>query len=47
AFADYHTLANSLAKKVVKMLIEEDILELTVIDIKKATASETKIITTT
>ena len=44
AFADYNTLANSLAKKVVKMLIEENILELTVTDDKGATASVTKTI---
>ena len=47
AFADYNTLANSLAKKVVKMLIEENILKLTVTDIKKATAPATKTITVT
>ncbi|MBA7540586.1 hypothetical protein ES705_32885 [subsurface metagenome] len=47
AFADYNTLANSLAKKVVKMLIEENILELTVTDIKEAPASATKTITIT
>jgi len=47
AFADYNTLANSLAKKVVKMLIEENMLELTVTDNKGATASSTKTITVT
>jgi hypothetical protein len=47
AFADYNNLANSLAKKVVKMLIEENILELTVTDIKEATASATKTIIVT
>ncbi|GAH01571.1 unnamed protein product, partial [marine sediment metagenome] len=47
AFADYDALANSLAKKVVEMLIEEDMLELTVTDIKKATVSATKTITVT
>jgi hypothetical protein len=46
-FADYNTLANSLAKKVVKMLIEENMLELTVTDNKGATASETETITVT
>ena len=47
AFADYNTLANSLAKKVVKMLIEENMLELTITDNKGVTASSTKTITVT
>jgi len=44
AFADYNTLANSLAKEVVKRLIEENMLELTVTDNKGPTASATKTI---
>jgi len=47
AFADYNTLANSLAKKVVKMLIEENMLVLTVTDNKGAKASATETITVT
>ena len=44
-FADYNTLANSLAKEVVKKLIEENMLELTVTENKEATTSATKTIT--
>ena len=47
AFADYNTLANSLAKEVVKKLIEENMLELTVTENKEVTASATKTITVT
>jgi len=47
AFADYNALANSLAKKVVKILIEEDLLELTITDIKEAPAPATKTIIVT
>jgi len=41
-FADYNTLANSLAKKVVKRLIEENMLKLTVTENKKISTSATK-----
>jgi len=45
-FADYNTLANSLAKEVVKRLIEENILELTIVkENKEVTALATKTIT--
>ena len=45
-FADYNTLANSLAKKVVKKLIEENMLELTVVkENKEVTTLATKTIT--
>jgi len=47
AFADYNTLANSLAKEVVKRLIEENMLALTITDNKGATAAATKTITVT
>lgn len=47
AFADYKTLANSLAKEVVKKLIEENMLEINVTDNKGVTASTTKTITVT
>ena len=46
-FADYNTLANSLAKEVVKRLIEENMLALTITDNKGATAAATKTITVT
>ena len=39
AFADYNTLASSLAKKVVKKLIEENMLKLTITDDKSVPAS--------
>ena len=47
-FADYNTLANSLAKKVVKKLIEENMLELTIVkENKEASTSATKTMTVT
>lgn len=47
AFADYGNLANSLAKKVVKELIREDMLVLTPTEVKGTTASSKEEITLT